>query len=125
MLDVMFRSLRAFWLGFAPATRGGTTLEFPGVGAAIVPAIPQRSVVNCVVYEDADALEAQLDRLAEAYDEARIKAWTVWVHESDKRAQELLSEAGHVLDAEPMAQARALDGLEQPEEDRKSGVEGK
>src|SRR5439155_5826734 len=112
----MFRSLRAFWLGFAPATRGGSTLELPGVAAAIVPAMPQRSVVNCVVYEDADALEAQLDPLAAAYEAAGVDAWTVWVHESDDRAQGTLSAAGHVLDAEPMAQARDLDGIEPPED---------
>src|SRR2546421_5413371 len=110
----MFRTMRAFWLASAEASRGGFTRELPGVAAAIVPSMPERSVVNCAVYEDADALGAALDRLAAAYDEAGVQAWTVWVHESDGRAQELLTAAGHVLDAEPMAQARELDGVEAP-----------
>jgi GNAT superfamily N-acetyltransferase len=116
VLDVMFRNLRAFWLGFAEATHGGSTLELPGVSAAIVPSMPDRSVVNCVVYDDADALEAQIERVAGAYYEARVKAWTVWVHESDTRAREVLSAAGNVLDAEPMAQVRELDGVEPPDD---------
>ena len=110
----MFRTLRAFSLASAEASQGGSTLELPGVSAAIVPSMPERSVVNGVVYEDAEALGAALDRLATAYDEAGVHAWTVWVHESDARARELLTAAGHVLDAEPMAQARELDGVEAP-----------
>jgi len=113
----MFKSLRAFFLESARASRGGSALELPGVAAAIVPAMPARSVVNCVVYEDVDALGTALDQLAAAYDEAGVNAWTVWVHEDDARAQELLSSAGHVLDAEPMAQARPLEGIEPPAEE--------
>src|SRR2546430_14905524 len=101
----MFGSLRAFWLGFAPAPRGGSTLELPGVAAAIVPAMPERSVVNCVVYEDVDALGTALDQLAAAYDEAGVNAWTVWAPEGDAPAQELPSSGGHVVHARPVAQA--------------------
>ncbi len=112
----MFRTLRAFWLASAEASRGGSTLELPGVTAAIVPSMPERSVVNCVVYDEAESLGAALDQLADAYDEAGVLAWTVWVHESDRRAQEVLTAAGHALDAEPMAQARELDGIEAPQD---------
>jgi GNAT superfamily N-acetyltransferase len=86
----MFRTMRAFWLANAERSRGGSTLELPGVAAATVPAMPERSVVNSVVYEDA----------------VGVDAWTVWVHESDARAQDLLAAAGNALDAEPMGQAR-------------------
>jgi GNAT superfamily N-acetyltransferase len=110
----MFRTMRAFWLANAEASRGGSTLELPGVAAAIVPTMPERSVVNCVVYDDAEALGAALGELGAAYDHAGVSAWTVWVHESDARAQEHLAADGHVLDAEPMAQARELDGVEPP-----------
>src|SRR5437868_4410101 len=110
----MFRTMRAFFLANAEASRGGSTLELPGVAAAIFPAMPERSVVNCVVYDGAEALGAALDQLAAAYDEAGVVAWTVWVHDSDARAQELLRAAGNVFDAEPMAQARDLDGIEAP-----------
>jgi GNAT superfamily N-acetyltransferase len=114
MLDPMFRTLRAFWLANAEASAGGSTLELPGVAVSIVPAMLDRSVVNCVVYDDAAALEDQLETVAAAYDEAGVLAWTVWVHESDERAQAALSAAGSVLDGEPMGQARDLEGVEQP-----------
>ena len=113
VLDPMFRSMRAFWLAIAGASVGGSALELPGVTAAIVPAMPERSVVNSVVYDDADALERELDAIAAAYDDAGVHAWTVWVHESDERAGDLLAGAGHVLDAHPMGQARELDGVEE------------
>jgi GNAT superfamily N-acetyltransferase len=99
VLDAMFRTMRAFWLASAEASRGGSTLELPGVAAAIVPSMPERSVVNSVVYDDAGVL-----------------AWTVWVHESHTRAQRILATAGNVFDAEPMAQARELAGIEPPDE---------
>jgi len=74
MLESMFRSMRSFWLGFAEASRGGSSLELPGVYAAIMPAMRDRSVVNCVVHDGAEALEAALDRLAAAYDDAGVQA---------------------------------------------------
>lgn len=114
MLGLMFRGMRSFWSGFAWASRGGSALELPGVTAAIMPAMPERSVVNCVVYDHAEALRQGLDELAAAYDAAGVRAWTVWVHESDERAQAVLSAAGNVLDAEPMGQQRELTGLDPP-----------
>ena len=112
----MFPTLRAYSLAIARATDGGWGLELPGVSAAIAPAIPERSVVNCVVYDGADALEAQLERVADEYDRAGVLAWTVWVHESDKHAQSVLEAAGNVLDAEPMAQGRELNEVDPPDE---------
>jgi GNAT superfamily N-acetyltransferase len=114
VLDRLFRSLGAFTRAFALATPGGDVREEDGVMAAIVPEMPDRSVVNSVVYDDAGALEAQLDALAAAYEDAGIEAWTVWVHESDERAARVLEDAGHVHDAAPMAMSRGLDGIEPP-----------
>src|SRR5918911_5120629 len=108
----MFRGMRSFWPAFAASTRGGSVIELRGVPAAVAPAMPERSVVNCVLYDDADALEASLDELADAYDRAGVGAWTVWVYETDERVQALLGAAGHVLDAAPMGQGRELAGVE-------------
>ena len=115
MWEPMFRSMRSFWLSFAQASRGGSSLELPGLHAAIMPAMPDRSVVNCVVPDGADALAAGLDELAAAYDDAGVTAWTVWVHEGDEPTRAVLTAAGHVLDGEPMGQERDLAGLEPPE----------
>ena len=114
MLERLFQSLWAFSKAFAEASPGGSALELDGVRAALVPAMPDRSVVNCVAYDEARALESQLDRLPAAYDDAGILAWTVWVPGDDGRAGGALERAAHALDAEPMAMARELDGVERP-----------
>ena len=114
MLDRLLPSLGAFAREFALATPGGDVRDRDGVTAAIVPAMPERSVVNCVVYDDPGSLAAALGALAADYDGAGVRAWTVWAHESDGAAIDALSAAGNVLDAEPMAMGRALDGIEAP-----------
>ena len=114
MLHRLFPSLAAFSRAFALATPGGDVRDEDGLTAAIVPEMPDRSVVNCVVYADADALKARLGALAAAYDEAGVRAWTVWVPPDDAAAATALEAAGNVLDAEPMAMARELDGVEPP-----------
>jgi ribosomal protein S18 acetylase RimI-like enzyme len=114
MQDPMFESLRAFWLAFAGATRGGSTLELSGAWAAIVPAMPERSVVNCTGYDDVAALEAAHAELDAAYDEAGVNAWTVWVDARDEDAQRLLADRGHVLDGAPLGQELDLARVERP-----------
>src|SRR5688572_28634030 len=60
------------------ASPGARVHERDGVVGAIVPAVPERSIVNSVVYRDADALADAYDELAAAYGEAGVEAWTVW-----------------------------------------------
>lgn len=89
------------------ASEGARLVELTGVQGAVVPAAPERSVLNAATYESADALREAYDQLAAAY--ADIEAqWTVWVHFDDDEAAALLSERGHVLDAQPEAMARPL-----------------
>jgi GNAT superfamily N-acetyltransferase len=84
------------------------------VTAAVVPACAERSVLNCVMFSSIDALAGQLDRLADEYERAGVRAWTVWVPEHERQAARLLEEAGHVLDARPAAMVRSLEGIEPP-----------
>jgi GNAT superfamily N-acetyltransferase len=108
-------SLRVFVREFPKASPGGRALELGGVTAAITPATPERSVMNSVVYRDVDALAAAVGPLAASYEEAGIRAWTVWVPERDIGAVRVLEGAGHVLDAQPMAMGVELDErFEQP-----------
>jgi GNAT superfamily N-acetyltransferase len=93
---------------------GSRTLHLDGVTAAITPAAPDRSVVNDVVVEDFSKLEAALPELAAAYDDAGVRAWTVWVPEGEEAARELLAGARHVLDASPAAMLLDLDELGAP-----------
>jgi GNAT superfamily N-acetyltransferase len=88
-------------------SEGASTLEREGVLAALVPASPERSVVNAVIYERPEALAAAYDEIAAAYAEFGAK-WTVWVHDGDRETAALLESNGHVLDASPEAMAADL-----------------
>jgi GNAT superfamily N-acetyltransferase len=106
--DLPYASLRPFCVAIGQASEGARLIELDGVLASLVPASPDRSVVNSVIYEHAEALDATLDRLAAAYEEAGVRAWTVWVPERDRAAAEMLESAGHRLDAQPMGMAMDL-----------------
>jgi ribosomal protein S18 acetylase RimI-like enzyme len=96
----------------ADAAPDSVHLELDGVSALIVPATPDRSVMNAVCYESAEALAAAYDQLAAAYDDAAISAWTVWVPEADREAAGLLERAGHALDAAPAVMCATIEELE-------------
>jgi ribosomal protein S18 acetylase RimI-like enzyme len=115
VIDVLFASLRSFVRDFARATPRGGAFEAGGVTGGIVPTMADRSVVNSVVYADAAELEERLPEIANVYDAAAIEAWTVWAPESDTAATQALAAFGNALDAEPMAMARELDGIEPPD----------
>jgi ribosomal protein S18 acetylase RimI-like enzyme len=110
------RMHQSMWMAFkaVPAASSGRCLELDGVLAGITPAVPERSLPNSVLYESEDALEAALPTLADAYDEAGIDAWTVWVPEHDARARRLLESAGHKLDATPTAMVADLADVDAP-----------
>lgn len=99
------------------ASPGARVLERDGVLAVVVPAAPERAVVNSVLYEDAEGLAAAYEDIAAAY--AEIGAtWTVWVPSADDRARAVLRGAGHVLDATPAIMwADLRDGVERPPAD--------
>jgi GNAT superfamily N-acetyltransferase len=103
-----------FYRAMSDASPGARAIELDGVLAAVIPAAPERSVFNSVLYESTEALAANLDALAHAYDEAGVRAWTVWVHESDEEAARVLARAGHSLDAQPRAMAMELSDFERP-----------
>jgi GNAT superfamily N-acetyltransferase len=115
--DRLFAGLRHFYVLLAGASEGARVMELEGVQACIVPATPERSYTNAVVYEDTAALEAALDEIAAAYDAAGVDAWTVWVPEADRRAAAALERAGNRLDASPRAMGVSLDGIARPSDD--------
>jgi GNAT superfamily N-acetyltransferase len=96
---------------------GGELLTEGDVQAAIIPASPNRSFFNSVFYEDPEHLVELLPRLAEAYDDGGVNAWTVWIPASDEVAKAGLEAAGHVLDATPRAMGIELTDLRVPETD--------
>ena len=113
LLDRVFDSMFHWYRLVGGASEGARALERDGVLAAVVPAAPERAVVNAVLYRSADALEAAYDEVAAAYDEIGAK-WTVWVRPGDQAAAAVLESRGHDLDAQPWAMGRRLDGVERP-----------
>jgi GNAT superfamily N-acetyltransferase len=105
---MMARSMRRTSELVANGAPDSRTLQLDGVTAAITPAAPQRSVLNGVVVEDFAKLPDQLDTIAAAYDDAGVRAWTVWVPEHERAVRELLSVRGHKLDATPAAIAATI-----------------
>ncbi|HEY1357660.1 MAG TPA: GNAT family N-acetyltransferase [Thermoleophilaceae bacterium] len=112
----MLASMRMAFGSMPKTSEGGSTLRLDGVVAAVTPAVPERSLPNSVTYETEEALADALDELAEAYEEAGVQAWTVWVPEHHRRAADLLERAGHRLDANPTAMIAELSEIEPPRE---------
>jgi GNAT superfamily N-acetyltransferase len=89
----------------------GRLHEAPGVSATVISAAPERSVVNCVSYEDPAALVAGLDGLAALYRDAGVVAWTVWVPDTDRGTAARLARAGHALDGRPPLMGAELSAI--------------
>ena len=116
MLARLHASMRHFCRLVGQASEGAHAIDRGGVVAAVVPACPERAVVNSVAYDEPAALAEAYDEIAAAY-AALPATWTVWVHHGDREAAELLEGRGHVLDAEPEAMGRDLSGIERPPKD--------
>jgi GNAT superfamily N-acetyltransferase len=116
MIDRVFESMFHWYRLVGGASDGARALERDGVLASVVPAAPERAVVNAVLYRSPEGLEAAYDEVAGAYREIRAK-WTVWVRPGDDAAASFLDSRWHVLDAQPMAMAHDLNGVERPSPD--------
>jgi GNAT superfamily N-acetyltransferase len=112
----MLASMRAFLPSVADASAGFRVVELDGVLATVTPAVPERSLPNSVVYEGEERLVRALDELARIYDQAGVRAWTVWTPAFHQRARHVLARAGHVLDASPEAMIAQLADVEPPRE---------
>lgn len=102
---------------FAACSRRGRLLRWPGVIASLLTGTRERSLFNWVVYEDLDALLECYGAVAAAYDDAGVRAWTVWVPPGDAAAARALCERGHRLDSQPLAMAADLARLRLPPAD--------
>ncbi len=116
-LQLIREGMPPFWRSIAERS-GGSIWEDGDVVAAVFPMAPERSVFNSVFYEDGERLLASLDRIAAAYEQAGVRAWTVWVPEAEAPVARGLADAGHLLDAEPRAMAMEIAELRAPQPDR-------
>jgi len=98
------------------ASEGMHTVDGDGYVSTITPVEPDRSLVNDVVYWERSAIADYYDEIADHYREAGIRAWTVWVPDTDPETARLLAGNGHKLDADPEAMVLDLDGIERPPE---------
>lgn len=112
-----YASFVRFLEALARGSAGGKLLRREGVVACVAPACPDRSLFNSVAYEDPAALEPALDALHEAYTEAGVSAWTVWVPEADRASTGPLAERGHRLDGAPREMLLDLEAVPPPDEE--------
>lgn len=101
-------SLRSFLRLMGESSPGARVIEMGDVQASVVPATPDRSVCNSVVYDRHQSISVAHERLATVYEDAGVRAWTVWVPERDAKTAALLRSAGHELDATPAEMALEL-----------------
>jgi GNAT superfamily N-acetyltransferase len=114
-IATQFPSLAA-WIRETAATGTESLVhETDGVVAQVSPAVPDASLFNSVTYRDADALCMALPELESVYADAGVRAWTVWIHESDVEAAALVGDAGHKLDSSPEGMGCALTALIAPD----------
>ena len=106
--------VRAEVEAFGSAAPGSRLIRRQGLLAAVTPATPRRSLFNSVFYDDPTAPAREYEALSEAYDEAGVRAWTVWVPDEDRETAGVLAGRGHRMDAAPRAMAMELTGPAQP-----------
>ena len=114
-LATQFPSLAAWIRAEARAGSDAWVYECDGIVAQVSPAVPGTSVFNSVTYRDAKALGVALPELAAVYAAAGVRAWTVWIHESDAEATALVRAAGHVLETRTEGMGCSLDELIAPD----------
>jgi GNAT superfamily N-acetyltransferase len=112
VLELQRRGIEAWIPTLVHASPGAELLAVDGVVAALVPASPERSLVNGGVFDDIRGLRRALPVLAEAYDEAGVRASSLWMLEPDMEAEGLLERSGYRLDGEPAAMCLELAGFE-------------
>jgi GNAT superfamily N-acetyltransferase len=107
-LGPMRQNMRAFYRLLGGNSPGGSLLQDSGLLAAIVPACPSQSVVNGVVYEDAERLRTVHAELIEAYARAGVLVWRVWVPDEDRATAAWLDRAGHHMSGSARAMTMDL-----------------
>lgn len=112
----------AFGEAMVEAADGASLYRRDGIIAEIFPAVPERSVFNSVFYGEPAALIGCLDEVAAAYEDAGVRAWTVWAPEADAEAAAALEAAGHKLDAKPHDMAAALSEVREPEPEAEESI---
>jgi GNAT superfamily N-acetyltransferase len=86
-------------------------IEADGMVAAIVPAAPTSSVINCALCIDPAGVPSGLDEIAARYRAGRAAKWGLWVDGEDERAARAAVAQGMLLDSRPAPMVARLDAL--------------
>jgi GNAT superfamily N-acetyltransferase len=104
MDDALLRS--RLWDGFARLqvllgkhAMQGAVIERPGVVASVVPAAPESPTLNAAVALDPDEAARALPEIAEAWRDASVARWGVWMDGRARRVARALQKAGLTLTA--------------------------
>jgi GNAT superfamily N-acetyltransferase len=108
---------------FGSSAEASEVLRPPEVIAAVSPGTPDRSLFNSVFAADPAALREAIDFLAASYEQAGVRAWTVWVPDGDRESAALLAARGHVLDGAPRSMGLALSDLRPPDRPLPAGAD--
>jgi ribosomal protein S18 acetylase RimI-like enzyme len=110
-------TLLASWEEYARGAAGASLQRLSGVGAAVFPTEPERTVYNNALLERqlaAGARAVALETMEDAYAAAGVARFAAWVHESDTPMRTDLERRGYTHDTSTRAMAIALDGVRLP-----------
>lgn len=103
LLRLAYSDLQPFLELIGAGADGSKLIRDGGVVSAVAPAGKHSSLLNSTVYSDPVAMAAAIPRLAAEYRDAGVRAWGVWVNDSDQFVREALTNAGLHLDSTPTA----------------------
>ena len=110
VLDRMIDTMQHAWR--ALARHEAHWVERDGIGVLVTPTVPERSIVNSVIYKVGSDITAAYDWLEQQF--GAVEAWTVWVPDGDRATAGFLESRGHKLDASPAAMVLNLRGWQPP-----------
>ncbi len=114
MIDRCYRGIAPFVRLYTMGADSARLVELGSVTASVVPASPQRSLVNTVVFDRANPaeLESALPTLQTEFAAAGVVASSVWVVEGDSEAEAMVVDHGYTIDSTPRAMGADISALE-------------
>ena len=90
--------------------------------ASVVPAAPDRSLMNSIYAVDPADLSDSIEEIEAIYERASVRASLVWLPGEHELGPELLAPRGYVHDGSPRSMALELSDLREPERPLPAGV---
>ncbi len=114
MIDRCYRGIAPFVRLYTTGADSARLVELGSVLASVVPASPQRSLVNTVVFDRAEPAElaSALPALQAEFAAAGVAASSIWVVEGDSEAEASVVDHGFKLDSTPRAMGADISALE-------------